>query len=237
MLGIQPLKRSRLVDSVSDQLRKRIVTNEIPPGTRLLQVDVAQQLGVSRTPLREAFRVLEREGLVRISNGNNTVEVVDFSSEEVDEILALREVLDGLAARIAAERELSADDDAELVALCMRLSNDEFVPTQYAEDHIAYHAKIVDLAGNTWLTNAIMPLLRMTSQVVMQRMAQAVTGQERRLRTLLHETEADHVSICEAIRAGNAPAAEAAARDHIRKTRASWIIVEGFRAAGVGLDA
>src|SRR5687767_3149270 len=82
-------------------------------GTQLTQVALANQLGVSRTPLREALRLLESEGLIRTSSTNQSVEVVAMSICDLRQMYELREVLDGLAARLAAERGLGSELDAE----------------------------------------------------------------------------------------------------------------------------
>src|SRR5438093_10908651 len=102
--ALKPFERTRLVDEVTDRLRSLILDGTLPPGQPLLQISLSEQLGVSRTPLREALRVLENEGFVRISNGNNTLEVVELSPQEMVEMYELREVVDGLAARLAAKR-------------------------------------------------------------------------------------------------------------------------------------
>src|SRR6516165_7232404 len=98
---------TRLADEVSHLLRDLILRGQLAPGTPLLQVQLAERLGVSRTPLREAFRILERDGLLRISNGNKTVEVIELDRQHLIETYQVREVIDGLAARLAAAHGLS----------------------------------------------------------------------------------------------------------------------------------
>src|SRR5207302_9523151 len=107
------LNRPRLVDDVVKVLREKIIRGELPAGTQLLQIDLANQLGVSRTPLREAFRILENDGYLKTSNNNRTVEVVTFTAAEMRDMYEIREVIDGLAARLAAARGLSAGAEAE----------------------------------------------------------------------------------------------------------------------------
>src|SRR5579862_4729146 len=111
---IPAFERTRLVDDVTDRLRSMIIDGTLAPGTTLLQIDLAERLGVSRTPLREAFRILEYEGFVRIANGNKTLEVVDLSDDDIIELYQFREVIDGLAARLAAKRGIS-DADYEML--------------------------------------------------------------------------------------------------------------------------
>src|SRR5437667_7461250 len=92
------LNRPRLVDDVVKVLREKIIRGELPAGTQLLQIDLANQLGVSRTPLREAFRILENDGYLKTSNNNRTVEVVTFTAAEMRDMYEIREAIDGLAA-------------------------------------------------------------------------------------------------------------------------------------------
>src|SRR4051794_28051850 len=100
----------RLVDEVVSRLRDNIIDGTIPAGSRLPQVALAEQLGVSRTPLREALRVLESEGLLRTADNNRTVEVVQVTPDDLRDMYELREVIDGLAARLAAGKGLSPAD-------------------------------------------------------------------------------------------------------------------------------
>jgi DNA-binding GntR family transcriptional regulator len=100
---------SNLKDRVYDNLKERILAHELASGDVLLEVEVARDLGVSRTPVREALRLLEREGLVTISAGRGAF-VSSPSWKELDEICVIREVVEALATRLAAhflpEKEL-----------------------------------------------------------------------------------------------------------------------------------
>lgn len=102
------------------RLREAILSGEFSPGSALSQVRLAEQLGVSRTPLREALRLLEREGLVD-SETNRRVRVAGFSVADLEELYAMRVQLETLAVRINAPRM----GDGELAVLrghlsCMR---------------------------------------------------------------------------------------------------------------------
>ena len=89
-------------DMVYAALRHGIVNGMLPPGTRLRADELAKQLGISRTPIREAHLKLQAEGLIAVRPGAGLV-VQDFSAEEVIEIYHLREALEGKAASLAAE--------------------------------------------------------------------------------------------------------------------------------------
>ena len=95
--------RIRLVDEVAHEIRERIYKRHLEPGTPLRQEQLAAELGVSRTPLREALRLLEKEALVKVIPGKGVrVAVVDY--EELLAAYDVREVIDGLAARLTAQR-------------------------------------------------------------------------------------------------------------------------------------
>jgi DNA-binding GntR family transcriptional regulator len=220
---ITPLTRvSRLVDSVTDQLRDLILTGGIPPGTHLLQVEMAQRLGVSRTPLREAFRILEREGLVRVSNGNNTIQVVDFTPKEIQDLYELREVVDGLAARLAAQRGLPPKIDRELQRHLDQmevLDSAESSPT--APTAVPFHTLITQAAGNSHL-DSLAPFLRMSSLLLARRVEAADGGLLHDAHIQLADDKADHRAIYEAIIARDPEAAEEAARRHMRVALRTW---------------
>jgi DNA-binding GntR family transcriptional regulator len=98
----KPPESGTTADAVYEALRKRIVEGEFAPGQRLRSDALATSLKVSRTPVREALRKLEAEGLVGLSPRGGLI-VQTLSEEDLNEIFLIREALEGLAARLAAE--------------------------------------------------------------------------------------------------------------------------------------
>ena len=96
------------VQAVYERLRREILHGEIPPGQQLSQMQLAQRLGVSRAPLREALRRLENEGLVE-APPNRSMRVASFSAQDLDEIYAMRLTLEAMTLRISLPRLTSAD--------------------------------------------------------------------------------------------------------------------------------
>jgi len=92
-----------LRDVIFETLRKAIITGEIKPGERLMEVAIAEQMGVSRTPVREAIRRLEAEGLVTMVPRKGT-HVSELSSKDIIDVLEVRGALDKLATGLAAKR-------------------------------------------------------------------------------------------------------------------------------------
>jgi DNA-binding GntR family transcriptional regulator len=204
--------RVRLVDEVVDVIRDRIYDGRYAPGAPIRQEHLAAELNVSRTPLREALRMLEREGLVKATPGKG-MRVV---SAEMTTLLAayeLREVVDGLAARLSAERGGEPLIDAlEATLAAQRVAVESWDAPGYTAANVAFHRAIIEATQNEYVT-AQLPLVRMTSQVFTpiklvdrDRAAEAVT---------------EHTSIAAAIAAGDSAEAERHARLHIRRTLAS----------------
>jgi DNA-binding GntR family transcriptional regulator len=110
----QPLETSNgriVIASVYEHLRRQILDGAIPPGTTLSQVQLAQQLGVSRTPLREALRLLQEERLV-LAEHNHRVRVADINLEELETLYASRIMLEPLALALTIPRLAPCDFDA-----------------------------------------------------------------------------------------------------------------------------
>src|SRR5580765_593543 len=107
------------VTVVHDRLRSAILRGEIPPGEATSQVALAKQLGVSRTPLREALRLLEREGLV-ISQPNRRVRIAQFSIADLEGVYAMRIALEATGIR-ATVPTMSDEVFAELEGLMAQM--------------------------------------------------------------------------------------------------------------------
>jgi DNA-binding GntR family transcriptional regulator len=90
-------------EAVHDELRAAILRNQLPAGMILNQVHVARRMGVSRTPLREAFRMLQREGLIE-GESNKRMRVSGLSLEGLEDLYAMRILLEGLAIRLTVPR-------------------------------------------------------------------------------------------------------------------------------------
>ena len=92
-----------LRDVVFNTLREAILKGELQPGERLMELQLASKLGVSRTPIREAIRMLEQEGLA-VTMPRKGAEVARMTLKDMEDVLEIREALDELAAQIACER-------------------------------------------------------------------------------------------------------------------------------------
>jgi DNA-binding GntR family transcriptional regulator len=136
------------VAAVHARLRDAILYGELRPGQAISQVQLARDLGVSRTPLREAIRMLQREGLLE-GEPNKRVRVASFSLEDMQELYALRITVEALAVRLTVP-QLSDDDISQLDELLseMSLHADAEDYERYSEPHRAFHAGLVAGAGS-----------------------------------------------------------------------------------------
>ena len=156
MAVFSPSER-RVVEKTSTVLvrliRAAIIDGRLKPGEPLREVDLANQLGTSRTPIREALLLLENEGLVEAVRNRGAI-VRSYTPEDLEELYTLRAVLEGHGARCAAAR-ITDEELALLEASCERyaqlLSGDEQLP-QLAEENFVFHSTILQAAGSDRLT-------------------------------------------------------------------------------------
>ena len=203
------MSRGRLADEVANELRARIYNGRYRSGQRLLQEQLAEELDISRTPLREALRVLEKEGLVSVL-AKGGVQVVKADTDQWLAAFELREVIDGLATRLATQRgSFHFKTQIQAMLSTQRSVLQAWNPSDWTEANVAFHRLIVEAAANEYVT-AQLPLVRLTAQVFVL----SSVVEPSRAETALQ----DHETIVEAITAGDPLSAESAARTHIRRT-------------------
>jgi len=154
------LERQRLHDTVVEHLRKFIVEGVLPAGTRLNERELCETLGISRTPLREAFKVLAAEGLLVLSP-NRGASVYRMSESEIRETFELMAGLEGFSGELACER-ITPAELAEIKALhysmlACRVQND--LPGYYSRNQ-EIHNRINDAARNSALHNTYQSINR-----------------------------------------------------------------------------
>ena len=148
---IQVLDRTNLTRDIAARLRELIANGDLLPGTRLVEAEVSQKLGVSRGPVREALRILESEGLVTNHPGRGS-SVVEISQKDILEIYSLRAILEEEAIRLAIERS-TPEDIAELEAIlaAMFAAAAEADRVGVLDKDIAFHRRIWRIAGHSRL--------------------------------------------------------------------------------------
>jgi DNA-binding GntR family transcriptional regulator len=199
--GYKPLR-----ELVRNELRQRIIDGVYPAGTRLIEKDLAEQLGVSRVPIREALRALETEGFLH-TLPRKGVEVVQLSERDVGELFDVRQALEALACEQAAQQATSSElrpARAAIERAQKALNNNDKIALGAANE--AFHEAILDLSHNTLLRSVLEP----------------VHG---RLRWLIrqigdpHYLIEEHAQILDAIASRNPQLAAERARAHARLNR------------------
>lgn len=152
--------RAALYQEVAERLRQRIFSRELAPGSWIDELRIAQELGISRTPLREALKVLAAEGLVtmKLRRGAYVTEVSEQDLREVYELLAL---LEADAAAAACSRA-SAEQLQQLQDLHQQLEAAADAQTGSRERFFAlneaFHRQLLDISGNRWRAQVVSDL-------------------------------------------------------------------------------
>ncbi|AIJ22908.1 GntR family transcriptional regulator [Amycolatopsis methanolica] len=201
------------METTYDRVRELIVGGAFPPGQRLTELDLSQRLDVSRTPVREALRRLESDGLVE--SGQRGVTVIRLSDAELREAYLVRASLEALTAELAAQRQRAGETAPAALARLTGHADDADRATR-AGDLIAgvrhnreFHRHVAVLAGNSL---ALGFLDRVWDRILVSTQdsltAPSRTGQ----------VDDEHRRLVAAITAGDGPEAAALARDHVLST-------------------
>ena len=202
--AIALLQTASLPSLVQEEILRLLRAGQLAAGAKLSEVALATRLGVSRGPVREAFRALEESGLVRREK-NRGVFVREMSAAEAAELYALRAGLDELAARLLAP----AITDAQIAELRTRVDRLDRVAggiDVYFPLNLAFHDRIVEMTGNGKLLAAYR---RLIDEMHLLRRHGLVHGGG------LGVSNAEHRAIVEALARRDAAAATRAAREHV----------------------
>jgi DNA-binding GntR family transcriptional regulator len=200
--SIVPMTRS---EAVAGELRRMITSGELAPGTHLRQADIAARFGMSTTPVREAFMILAREGVVR-QDAHRGVVVFEPSLEELTETYEIREVLEALATELAAKR-LKDDDLEALDAIVEQMRSAK--PARYVELNRDFHRRIYDGADRPRLLEMIEQLRDIASSYI----GLTVREYDPDYRD---QVQREHEAIRDALRKRDAKRAGRLVRDHLR---------------------
>ena len=196
-----------LPERIAGIIRKAIVKGELVPGTRLIEATLVKQLGVSRVPLREAFRVLEGEGLVTIHPHRGTI-ISELSDIELVELFSVRAIFEAYAAQSLAEHsneEVVRDLENIIIEMREAVANNQL--DLYYGLAGKFHEILVNGCNNSILTRQYDQIKRQ-----LHRYQAAMSG----LPESPKKSIAEHKKIVKFIRAGDGQAAAEAARVHIQ---------------------
>ena len=200
------LQSSSLTTVVQQEIERAILVGEYAPGSKLIEATLAEKLGVSRGPVREAFRTLEEAGLVR-QEKNRGVFVRDIPLDEAMEIYDLRAMMDEavgrqLASTISAEQLKTVRGMVDAMERAVKSGQAD----QYHLLNLEFHDKLVEFTGNRKLTAIYRRLINELSLFRRLNLADA---------KLLPISASEHRAIVKAIASGDPAAAAKAMRDHV----------------------
>lgn len=213
------------IDRVVAELRGRILSGALPAGHRVIELQFAQELQVSRTPLRLALGELERQGLLE-RLPTRGFRVRSFSVHQIADAVDVRGTLEGMAARLAAERGVNASTMDSLKA-CLghgqhlideaAAAAQNIDATQWSEMNLRFHTLLVEASGNSSLADT----LRFLCQTPMASPgALTLQGQIPALETsFIQRAQNDHVDCVQALEARAGSRAETLMREHAFRSR------------------
>ena len=208
---LSPVRQDNLTERVFEHIRSAITSKMLAPGAQLVEAKLAEELNVSKTPVREALLRLREIGLIEPDGRRGGGRVVERSHASIATMYEVREALEVQAAFLAAERGTrSATNIIEEAAARSLASAQADDRAAYREADLALHLAVADAAGNARLVELVRNSFDLIATV--------------RLRDFEHvevsrACGAAHVSIATAIREGNAVGAGEAMRVHVRFVR------------------
>lgn len=207
MLESKPRRRS-LTDEVRNHIRDGIAEGRYQPGERLKEGTIAEFLNVSRTPIREAMRILEAEGLIVIEPWKG-ITVASLSRRQVSEFYVYRELLEGLAAEMAA-RLVSDKDIERLDESLLKLEEGRAQSgSELGSANEEFHQMIVDISGNRFLKQSLDVID--TAKILIWKPIY-------RSDSRWDSAQKEHRKIFRALRARDPEAAKLAAEKHVRNS-------------------
>lgn len=200
------ISSSALYQEVANRLRRRIYQHQLEPGAAIDEKQLCEELGISRTPLREALKVLNAEGLVELVPRRGCfVKTIDI--KELDKLFPVMAVLEGLCAREAV-KQASAEDLAELEAVHQRL--EAFAVGHdidgYYEENFRFHEAVQTMSRNPWLQRVVADL---------RRIMRLARHEQLLLPGRLQDSLNEHRSIMEAFRDRDPALADRCMQEHL----------------------
>ena len=212
---MREFRTASLADQVFEKLENDIIHGVYARGEILTELKLVEQLGVSRTPIREALRRLEQERLIEDTGKGS--KVLGITEEDLQDIMNIRERIEGLAAYYAA-KNINAEGLRELTHI---VDLQEFYFSKHDKEHLRqvddeFHDMICALSGRSVIADTLIPLMRKTRRY--RRVA--IDDWERTTKTMN-----EHRQMFEAIASGNADLAQELATAHI--VEAKRHLIEG----------
>jgi phosphonate utilization transcriptional regulator len=210
--AIALVRQQSLTSLVQREIERRIVAGELAPGAKLNEAELAAAMGISRGPLREAFRALEQAGLVQTEK-NRGVFVRQVSLEEANEIYEVRAALEGQIGKLAAKRVTPAQlERLRGIVKRMQAVGRKRDPDAYFPLNIEFHEALAEAAGNRALAANYR---RVVNELNLYR-REAI----KRNVDIIPVSTKEHAAIVDAVAKGDAAAAERLLYQHVIDSRA-----------------
>ena len=207
-----------LYQEVAERLRQRIFAHELTPGDWIDEQKLAEQYGISRTPLREALKVLAAEGLVDLKPRRGCY-VTEISRQDIDDIFPLMAMLEGRCAFIAVQLAKPADiRDLKAIHEKLELAAKESRIDAFFEANQEFHRRIQELTNNRWLLSVIQDLRKVLKLSRLHSLS---------LEGRLQQSLEEHRVIMAAFEAGDAEQAEKSMHDHLLYGREALAKMDG----------
>ncbi|HEX9401591.1 MAG TPA: GntR family transcriptional regulator [Anaeromyxobacter sp.] len=205
-----------LYQEVADRLRRLIYDGALAPGAWIDERALVEQFGISRTPLREALKVLHAEGLVSLTPRRGARVAGELTPHDLDEIFPLMSLLEGLCAFEAVKKATPADVK-RLEALHARLERHAAAGdvARYYEQNYGFHEAIQEVAANPWLSRTVGEL---------RRFLRLLRGRQLRVANRMEASLAEHRKLMRALRRRDPEEAERVMRAHLMAQRAALAV-------------
>jgi phosphonate utilization transcriptional regulator len=209
--AIDTVRANSLAGLAQREIERMIVEGELPAGSRLNSAEIAEKLGVSRAPVREAIRALDEAGLVRVEK-NRGIFVREVTLEEADAIYEVRAALEGLIGKLAAQRIQPGEVD-RLRAIVRKMASVDLrrKPEAYYLLNVTFHEVLIGAARNRPLATHYR---RVVNELDLYR-RETIS----RVNDHISISTREHHAIVEAVAAGDAVSAERLLFDHVIRSR------------------
>jgi DNA-binding GntR family transcriptional regulator len=218
-----PIQSRALYQEVADRLRQLIYDGELAPGAFVDERALVTRFGISRTPLREALKVLHAEGLVRLTPRRGSWVAGELTPQDLDEIFPLMSLLEGLCAYEAVSKATPAAV-ARLEEIHARLEQHAAagdVGRYYAENY-EFHEALQELAANPYLSRAVSEL---------RRFLRLLRGRQLRVPGRMQASLAEHRKLMRALRRRDPAEAQRVMRAHLMSQRAALAVQDRLQEA------
>lgn len=229
LLNLSLQKNQTLSRKIYKLIKNSIIKGSLEPGERLVIEKIANEIGVSTTPVRDALQQLIYAGYA-VKKDNSSIFVIELSKEDILEIFDIREVLEGLAARLLAENVSDNPKKGELLKKLMKQFKDKKIELVNKKGYISHnldvrlHNLLLDLSSNKGLKKQVNKIMNQSYRIREMQHQSKIDDylHQGDITRMLREIE-EHIEIIETILSGDGKSAENKMREHIQHSKKDLI--------------